>query len=67
MNPKAARLTRGLGVNDAADAMGVPPYVLRAAETGTRPRPENAKRIADFYDVLVTDIWPVENGNEAAA
>ena len=67
MNLKAERLNRGLRVNEAAAAMGVPSYVLRSAEAGTQPRPESAKRIADFFDVKVTDIWPVEKGSEAAA
>lgn len=66
MNLKAERLNRGLGINDAADAIGVPFYVLRDAETqGTQPRPAAAKRIADFYGVKVTDIWPVEEKSAA--
>lgn len=61
MNLKAERLNRGLSVNDAAAAIDVPSHVLRYAELGNQPRPENAKRIADFYGVRVTDIWPAES------
>lgn len=61
MNLKAERLNRGLSLDDASDLMGVASYVLRDAENkGTQPRPRAAKQIADFYGVLVTDLWPVE-------
>lgn len=63
MNLEAARLNMGLTARDAAKQIGVPDHVLRYAETGGRPRPAAAKRIADFYGVKVTDIWPV--GDEA--
>lgn len=66
MNLKAERLNRGLSLNAAATAMGVKPHVLRDAENlGTRPYPENGKLIADFYGVLVTDLWPVEEQSAA--
>lgn len=60
VNLQAERLNRGLSVKAAASQINVPWWVLRDAEQGARPRPENAKAIADFYGVLVTDIWPVE-------
>lgn len=67
MNLKAERLNRGLSVNDAAEVIGVPPHVVRTAESGVQPRPETAKRFADFYGCRVTDIWPVEAPEGAAA
>ena len=61
MNLKAERLNRGLSLRTASQRMGIPSYILRDAENkGTVPRPEAAKKIADFYGYLVTDIWPVE-------
>lgn len=57
---KEARLNRGLSPAAAAAEIGVSRGALVAAEDGTMPRPEVAKRIADFYEQRVTDIWPVE-------
>lgn len=54
------RVNRGCTIRQHAEAIGVPAHVLKYAERGGRPTPENAKRIADFYGVKVTDIWPVE-------
>ena len=65
MNLLAERLNRGLSLAEASAKMGLPFYVLRDAEKGTRPRPRSAKRIADFYEVRVTDIWPVEDRSAA--
>ncbi len=60
MNLTAERLNRGLSTREAAAKIGVGlPTILRA-ERGEGVRPRHAKRIADFYGVLVTDIWPVE-------
>jgi DNA-binding XRE family transcriptional regulator len=68
MNLKVERLNRGLGIPDAAAAIGIPDHVLRYAEKGEgQPRPETAKLIADFYGVRVTDIWPVNGEPDEAA
>lgn len=61
-NLRAARLNRGLPMKRAALFMNVEWWVLRDAEAGrSQPNPENAKRIADFYGLRVTEIWPVED------
>jgi transcriptional regulator with XRE-family HTH domain len=57
---RSARLDKGLTVRKAAKAIGVTADILLRAENGATPRPEAAKKIADFYDTTVTDIWPVE-------
>lgn len=59
MNLRAERLNRGLSSRDAAEAMDVTQAILLRAEAGLGVRPAHAKQIADFYGVLVTDIWPV--------
>lgn len=59
MNLKTLRLNRGLSVAACAEGAGVPEHVVRHAETGGRPRPENALLLADFYDCKVTDLWPI--------
>lgn len=60
MNLTAERLNRGLSLLDAATRIGVSRGTLARAERGLGVHPSSAKRIADFYDVQVTDIWPVE-------
>lgn len=60
MSLKAARLNRGLSIEALAKQVGVPAHVIRHAESGGRPRPENALRIAEFFGCQVTDFWPVE-------
>lgn len=62
MNIRAARMNRGLSTRAAAIAIGVARQTLEDAESGERiPLPATAKKIADFYDVKVTDIWPVDD------
>lgn len=54
------RFDRGLTVEQAAKRMKVGIDVLRRAETGRHiPRPGSAKRIADFYDLKPSQIWPI--------
>lgn len=69
MNLRAERLNRGLSPADAAAAIGVSRGTLVRAERGLMPQASQAKSIADFYGVLVTDLWPVEprNGDREAA
>lgn len=62
INLKAERVNRGLGLQEAADAIGVPRNTLIQAELGKRvPQPPNAFKIASFFGYKVTDIWPVED------
>lgn len=57
---KAERLNRGLSLNALSAEVGLPKSTLARIEGGIPPRPETAKKIADFYGVKVTDIWPTE-------
>jgi DNA-binding XRE family transcriptional regulator len=61
MNIRAERLNRGMSTRSAALAIGIARQTLEDLETGDRtPHPATAKKIADFYGVKVTDIWPVD-------
>lgn len=61
------RINRGLSGRQAAKEIGVEPDTLARAERGAGvPHPRNAKLIADFYGVKVTDLWPVGESKEAA-
>jgi transcriptional regulator with XRE-family HTH domain len=61
INLRAERVNRGLSTREAAAEIGVSAAVILRAEhgKGERPRPHNAKLIADFYGYKVTDIWPL--------
>jgi DNA-binding XRE family transcriptional regulator len=59
-NLRAWRINRGLGPDEAAKAIGVSRDTLVRAESGAAvPHPRNAFKIAQFYGVQVTDLWPV--------
>lgn len=66
INLTKERLNRGYELPEAALQIGVTYDVLRRAEQGTRPRAPQAKAIADFYGVNVTDIWPIDQGDDEA-
>lgn len=67
MNLKAERINRGLSRRGAAREIDVPEQTLRRAERGLGVHPANAKKIADFYGCQVTDLWPLEAQQGAAA
>lgn len=57
-----ARLNAGLTQRDLAELTGVPYPTIQRLEAGLGARPANAKRIADFFGVLVTDLLPLATG-----
>lgn len=61
INIRAERINRGLSTREAAVAMGISRPTLERAEAGDELRPRQAKCIADFYGVRVTDIWPIDD------
>lgn len=64
------RRRKGLSATAAADQMGLKNnQLLLAAERGeSTPRPENALKIAKFYDLEVDEVWDfdLEPEKEAA-
>lgn len=66
---RAARLSRGLTIKEAAKKMKVPATTLAEAERGLRtPTPGNALKIARFYKRDVFDFWPMpQEPQEAVA
>lgn len=57
---RAARVNRGLSLDQLSDETGVPKTTLARVERGSVPNPSTQKKIADFYDVQPTDLWPIE-------
>lgn len=66
MNLVAERLNRGMSPTEAAAEIGVSRGTLARAESGLQVQPSKAKLIADFYEVQVTDIWPVPEPERSA-
>jgi DNA-binding XRE family transcriptional regulator len=58
---RAARLNAGHTQRSLAAEVGVPRQTIATLEDGSgRAHPANAKKIADYFAVQVTDIRPVE-------
>lgn len=56
------RLNAGFSPEQLADEIDVSNVTIRTAEkTGRRPQPQTAKKIADYFGLAVTDIWPVKD------
>jgi transcriptional regulator with XRE-family HTH domain len=54
------RRDMGLTVREASEAIGVAKGTLVAAERARRePYPRTMKKIADFYGLKPSSIWPV--------
>lgn len=61
-NVVQARLNAGLTQRQLSIQTGVPYASVQRLEAGLGLRPANAKRIADFFGVRVTDLLPVGPG-----
>jgi transcriptional regulator with XRE-family HTH domain len=51
-----ARLNRGFSIRALAREIDVPEQAVRRVEADERITPANAKKIADFFGVRVTDL-----------
>lgn len=52
---------RGLSVEGFAAEVGVSPDVIRnLEETGNRPRPENATKVARYFGMPTEELWPLD-------
>lgn len=56
-----ARLNRGLSQRALALELDVGTETIRRLERGLGVRPANAKKVADFFDVQVTDLMAIEH------
>lgn len=55
-----ARLNAGLTQRALAKECGVSLTTIQGLEAGKGATPSNAKKVADFFEVQVTDLMPVE-------
>ena len=59
------RINAGLTQAAVARATGVPKSIVSRVELGNSARPENLKKLADFFGVTVVELLDVED-REAA-
>lgn len=67
MNLREERVNRGYSIRALARELNVPEQTIRRAEVGQAPSIANAHKLAEFYGVKVTDLWPVETWERAEA
>ncbi len=64
---RRARINAGYSLRGLARKLGIHDATLRRLEAGEVVRPESAKPVADFFDVQVTDLLPVDPTKVEAA
>jgi DNA-binding XRE family transcriptional regulator len=62
---RTARINAGLSQRELAAEVGVPYVTIQNLENGRGARPSNAKKIADHFDIKVTDLLPAEQSRAA--
>ena len=62
---RTARINAGLSQRELAEVVDVPYVTVQNLERGRGARPSNAKKIADYFEIKVTDLLPTEQ-KEAA-
>lgn len=58
-NLTVARIEAGYSKRSLADELGISRGTLATLESGGTVHPANAKKVADKFGVLVTDLMPV--------
>lgn len=67
INLAAERLNRGFSIRGLAKEIDVPEQSIRRAEKGEGVSPTYAYRIATFFGVQVTDVWPLDQKEAVSA
>lgn len=60
-----ARVNAGHSLRSLADALSIAPATIQRLEAGETVHPANAKKIADFFGVKVTDLMPLDKERAA--
>ncbi len=58
---RAGYINEGYSRRSFAEHIDVPEGTIRRLESGLAIHPENAKKVADFLGVRVTDLMPLED------
>ena len=56
----AARVNAGFSIRGLADKLDIGEQSIRRLENGEQVHPATAKKVADFFEVRVTDLMPLE-------
>lgn len=67
LDMRTERINRGFSIRALARELGVPEQTIRRAEDGLAPSIANAHKLAHFYGVKVTDIWPTDTWDRTEA
>jgi ribosome-binding protein aMBF1 (putative translation factor) len=54
------RINRGHSIRSLARELELSEQIIRRLESGETVRPANAKKVADFFGVKVTDLMPLD-------
>lgn len=57
---ETARINKGHSIRGLARELNISEPTIRRLEKGEPVRPESAKPVADYFDVQVTDLMPIE-------
>lgn len=61
------RLDRGWSAEKLAEEIGVTPHVIYQLEaTSRRPQPENAFKVAKYFGMKPSEMWPTVEATEPA-
>jgi len=62
---KELRFNAGLSPEQLGQKTDVSGHTIRRLEAGAKPTPAIAKKLADFFAVKPSDIWPVGEEDES--
>jgi ribosome-binding protein aMBF1 (putative translation factor) len=62
-----ARINKGHSIRGLARELHTHEQTIRRLEEGLPVRPESAKPVADYFEVQVTDLMPLDSDAKAAA
>lgn len=58
---RAERINRGHSIASLAAELKLSEATIKRAESGQRPHPRNAFKIASYFHRKVTECWPLED------
>jgi transcriptional regulator with XRE-family HTH domain len=67
LNFEAERRNRGLSLKQMAKAVGISKSTWARLEKGDTLSAANSLKVAEYFDLTVTEIWPLPTSETAAA
>lgn len=66
LNFERERLNRGLSQSKIAKEIGISKSAWGRLENGESVGPRNALKVAEYFDLTVTELWPIQSKAAAA-